>query len=123
MNIPTSAKKTIIALTGAVFLGSAMVAAPTAAFALPPIKGPVTIKTPLKPMPLLKPAKPMPMPGKHSKHWGHRHGYGYLGAGLALGAIAAASAGPTYAEDCYVVRRAVTDDFGNVYIRKVHVCE
>jgi hypothetical protein len=63
------------------------------------------------------------MPGKHSTHWGHRHGNGYLGAGVALGAIAAASAGSTYAEDCYVVCRAVTDGFGNVYSRKVHVCE
>ena len=52
--------------------------------------------------------------------WG---GAAALGIGaLALGAIAASSAG-AYG-DCYIARRAVVDDFGNVVgYRRVRVCD
>jgi hypothetical protein len=53
-------------------------------------------------------------------------GWGYAGAGiaagLALGAIAA-SAYPAYAAQCYYTRREVVDEFGNVYLRRVRVCD
>jgi hypothetical protein len=54
-------------------------------------------------------------------------GWGYAGAGvaagLALGAIAAATAYPVYAGPCYIARREVVDAFGNVYVRRVRVCD
>ncbi len=66
----------------------------------------------------------------------HYHGYGYgyrphyrggaiaagVVGGLALGAIAA-SAAPAYYGDCYLSRERVHDGFGNVYVRRVRVCE
>ena len=57
----------------------------------------------------------------------HHHGMGWgpaaaLGLGaLAVGAIAASSA---YAGDCYLERRAVLDDYGNVIgYRRIRVCD
>ena len=44
----------------------------------------------------------------HHHHWYPSYGYGLYGVG--------------YASDCYIVRRAVTDGFGNVFIRRVRVC-
>ncbi|ACA15640.1 conserved hypothetical protein [Methylobacterium sp. 4-46] len=61
-----------------------------------------------------------------------------LGAigGLALGSAIAAGSRPAYGyapaygpapvyvePDCYVVRRRVVDEFGDVYLRRVRVCE
>lgn len=52
---------------------------------------------------------------------------GYVGVGLGLGALAvgaAAASGAAYADEaCYTVRRRVVDDYGNLYIRRVQVCE
>ncbi len=59
--------------------------------------------------------------------WRHRHGgaiaAGIIG-GLALGAIAASAAQPTYyAGGCYRVRKAVWSDFHGAYVvRRVTVC-
>jgi hypothetical protein len=60
--------------------------------------------------------------------WGgyhHHHGYGW-GAPLALGlgalAIGGAYAAASY-DGCYVARRPVTDSWGNVYYRRVRVCD
>ncbi len=55
---------------------------------------------------------------------------GYVGVGLGLGALAVGAAaasgatGTVYAdEECYMVRRRVVDGYGNVYVRRVQVCE
>lgn len=55
---------------------------------------------------------------------------GYVGVGLGLGALAvgaaaaSAASGAVYAdEECYIVRRRVVDAYGNVFIRRVPVCE
>ena len=58
--------------------------------------------------------------------YGYGPGWGYGAAalgGLAVGAIAAsaASAGPS--GECYYERRRVEDEDGNLYIRRVRVCE
>jgi hypothetical protein len=57
--------------------------------------------------------------------WGYG-GWGYGGAGLvaglALGAIAA-SAYPAYVGQCYYTRREVVDGYGNVYLRRIRVCD
>ncbi|WP_245421979.1 hypothetical protein [Alsobacter soli] len=62
-------------------------------------------------------------------YYGYRHGWGGgavaagLAGGLALGALAAAAAQPTYvAGDCYVVRERVLTDYGWRRIRRT-VCE
>jgi hypothetical protein len=79
-------------------------------------------------------AKPFKHYGKvyHTGYYHHhRRGYrpGYVGAGLvgglALGALAAsaATAAPVYATDCYTVRRRFYDDYGNMYVRRVNVCD
>jgi hypothetical protein len=56
------------------------------------------------------------------------HGYGYGGGagaaligGLAIGAIAAAAASQD--DGCYVVTKRTFDEDGNVYMRRVTVCE
>lgn len=64
-------------------------------------------------------AKPMYLKSNHS------HGVGYGGVvlgGLALGALAAGAAAAADGE-CYLESRRVIDDFGNVYFRRVRVCE
>jgi len=61
--------------------------------------------------------------------YGHSHGFGHGGAvlgGLALGTIVvgtvvAATSEETY--ECVVKVRRTYDDFGNVYVRRVRVCE
>ena len=66
--------------------------------------------------------------------WGHGHGGGLVAAGifggLALGAMAAASANqsyaprPVYADSCWMERRAVTNRFGDIVgYRRIRVCE
>lgn len=64
-------------------------------------------------------AKPMYLKSNHS------HGVGYgrivLG-GLALGALAAGAAAAAD-EECYLESRGVVDEFGDVYVRRVRVCE
>jgi hypothetical protein len=55
----------------------------------------------------------------------HSHGVGYGGVvlgGLALGALAAGAAAAADG-DCYLESRRVVDEFGNVYFRRVRVCE
>ena len=55
----------------------------------------------------------------------HSHGVGYGGivlGGLALGALAAGAAAAAD-EDCYLESRRVVDEDGNVYVRRVRVCE
>jgi hypothetical protein len=59
-------------------------------------------------------------------YWGgYHHGYGWGGpVALGLGALAiggAIAASESYS-DCYFVRRPVSDDWGNVYYRRVRVC-
>ncbi|WP_232631174.1 hypothetical protein [Methylobacterium sp. Leaf118] len=62
-------------------------------------------------------------------HGHHHHGFGHGGAvlgGLALGAVVVGSAVAASADDSYecIVRvRRTYDDFGNVYVRRVRVCE
>jgi hypothetical protein len=59
----------------------------------------------------------------------HGHGFGHGGAlvgGLALGAVVvgtvvAATSEETY--ECVVKVRRTYDDFGNVYVRRIRVCE
>ncbi|MEE7464986.1 hypothetical protein MFUR16E_29215 [Methylobacterium fujisawaense] len=59
----------------------------------------------------------------------HGHGFGHAGAvlgGLALGTVVvgtvvAATSEETY--ECVVKVRRTYDDFGNVYVRRVRVCE
>lgn len=57
----------------------------------------------------------------------HSHGMGYGGVvlgGLALGALAAGAAAAAASDgDCYLESRRVSDEFGNVYLRRVRVCE
>ncbi|MDJ1157987.1 hypothetical protein QNA08_07040 [Chelatococcus sp. SYSU_G07232] len=69
-------------------------------------------------------ASPYYKPYWHHPKWHHGWGWGAAGfaGGLALGALAASSA-PTYYGECYFTRREVVDRFGNVYIRRVRVCE
>lgn len=55
----------------------------------------------------------------------HSHGIGYGGivlGGLALGALAAGAAAAADGE-CYLESRQVEDEFGNVYVRRVRVCD
>ncbi len=105
----TMKKSTILGTLAAAVLGAGMLAAPTAAS-----------------------AKPLYWKGKYMHHHHHKgwHGkhYGWgaagIGAGLALGAIAASAyAQPAYAAECYTVRRRVVNEFGDVYIRRVRVCD
>jgi hypothetical protein len=72
-------------------------------------------------------------------YYGYRRGYGGGGVaagvatGLAVGALAASTpyygypaygyAAPVYGGDCYWVRRRVVDDWGQVFIRRVQVCD
>ncbi|MDR7035603.1 hypothetical protein J2X36_000338 [Methylobacterium sp. BE186] len=58
-------------------------------------------------------------PGGYGPGWGY--GAAALAGGLALGAIAVGAAGA--AESCYVERRRMEDEEGNVYVRRVRVCE
>jgi hypothetical protein len=85
-----------------------------------------------KPMPSPGPAPSMPGGSHHGG--GRGHGFGGMAAGLmggmVLGAIAAqaSQARPAvYAEpvesECYIERRRAQDDYGNLYYRKVRVCE
>jgi hypothetical protein len=66
------------------------------------------------------PFKPMPFPA-HMHHHGFGGGAGAaLIGGLAIGAIAAAASED---DGCYVVTKRVFDEDGNVYLRRVTVCE
>ncbi|CAO4170842.1 Transmembrane protein [Methylorubrum aminovorans] len=66
---------------------------------------------------------------KHFHGHGHSHGFGHGRAvlsGLALGAVVvgaavAATSDETY--ECIVKVRRTYDGFGNVYVRRVRVCE
>lgn len=55
----------------------------------------------------------------HRRHYGGAVAAGVLGA-LAVGAIAA---GPAYASSCYWTRRSFVDGYGDVYVRRVRVCD
>ena len=62
---------------------------------------------------------PIHLPG-HGPGFGYGFGYGgALLGGLALGAIAADVA----ESDCTIVRRVMTDEYGNQYLRRVRVCD
>ena len=55
----------------------------------------------------------------------HSYGMGYGGVvlgGLALGALAAGAAAAAEG-DCYLESRRVVDEYGNVYVRRIRVCE
>ena len=80
------------------------------------------------------PQKPGPHPGpKPGPKFGggsHRHGHGHGGhwggmaAGLVGGAVIGAMATQAYAPaDCDLETRAFQDGFGNLFYRKVRVCE
>lgn len=73
--------------------------------------------------------------GYRRHYYRHRHdnsgavAAGVIG-GLALGALAARPAYPSYyaapvyaGPDCYTVRRRFVDDWGRVYVRRERVCE
>ncbi|AWN40903.1 hypothetical protein [Methylobacterium durans] len=63
-------------------------------------------------------------PGGYGYGYGYGPGWGYgaaaLAGGLALGAIAASAA---EAGSCTIERQRVEDEEGNVYVRRVRVCE
>lgn len=70
-----------------------------------------------------------PAQAYYYKPWKPYYGPGPVAAGviggLALGAVAAsaaASSGYGYG-GCYITRREVVDVYGNVYLRRVRVCE
>jgi hypothetical protein len=58
--------------------------------------------------------------------WRHRHYGGAVAAGivggLALGALAASAAQPTYVSGCWTERRSFVNAWGDVTIRRVRVC-
>jgi len=61
-----------------------------------------------------------------AKPWGwHHHGYGWGGpVALGLGALAVAGAVAASESDCYIARRAMTDEYGNfIGYRRVRVCD
>jgi hypothetical protein len=66
-----------------------------------------------------------------SKKWGGGYGKGYgygYGVPLAVGlgglAVGAVAADAYYSGDeCYIRRQRMTDDYGNVFVRRVRVCE
>ncbi len=76
--------------------------------------------------------------GYRPAYYGPRYGYyGYrrynggavaagVVGGLALGALAAGAVAPAYAApvygDCWIERRQVADEWGNLYVRRVRVC-
>lgn len=53
--------------------------------------------------------------------WGY--GAAAVATGLAVGAIAASQYQNPYPPACYIARERVVDAWGNVYFRKVRVCE
>jgi hypothetical protein len=60
--------------------------------------------------------------------WRHRHHGHYWGGVAAAGALTALTLGAIAVSEapsnCYVARRPVTDDWGNVlYFRRMRVCE
>lgn len=75
--------------------------------------------------------------GKFGGGWGHKYGggWGYGAAalgGMAVGLVAAGAASANagaYSQvsaevgECYLVRRRAVDEDGNVYVRRVRVCE
>ena len=71
---------------------------------------------------------PLKVPGYGYKpHYGYGGpGWGYgaaaLAGGLAIGAIAASAASASD-DACFIERRRMVDDEGNLYVRRVRVCE
>ncbi|MBB2964355.1 hypothetical protein [Methylobacterium sp. R2-1] len=62
---------------------------------------------------------------KHHHHYGFGHGGAVLG-GLALGTVVvgtAIAAASDETDECIVKVRRTYDDFGNVYVRRVRICE
>ena len=108
--------------TALVALAALAVAAATPTAASPYVlpKGPVIKLPPNKPLPPVGPKKPGGW-GGHGKHHWHGASLGFM-SGMALGALASSSAG-AYPVECYIVRRKVVDQYGDLYIRKVRVCE
>jgi hypothetical protein len=65
--------------------------------------------------------------GGYGKGYGWGKGYGYgvpLAVGLGGLAVGAVAADAYYSGDeCYVRRQRMMDDYGNVFVRRVRVCE
>lgn len=97
-------RKIVLAAVSAATIGAGL-GAPTAANAFP-----------LIPCWKLGTCKPYP---------GYGYGAAALAGGFALGALAAsaASANSGSVGACWYERRKAVDDFGNLYIRKIRVCE
>ena len=63
---------------------------------------------------------------KYGNGWGYgAAALGGMAVGLVAAGAASANAGQAsaYAGECYLVRRQAVDEDGNVYIRRVRVCE
>ena len=55
-------------------------------------------------------------------HWGgYHHGRGW-GLPVAAGLLGLAAVGAVAASDCYFASQPVADPYGNVYYRRVRVC-
>ncbi len=122
----TTFKKSIIAAMGGLFLATNFAGAATAGPMYKPGKlGNFKAAGPIGP----KPHYPKPYYPKPHYPKPYHPGYGGvgLGVGLGLGALAvgaAVASGAAYAEEeCTIVRRRIMDDEGNVYVRRVQVCE
>ena len=107
--IMTSFRKSIASALAATILATGVIAAPTGASA--------------------KPYHGKHYGKYHGGHWGYHHrrrhwSPGLVGVGLGLGVLgAAAAASAAYAGECYMVRRRAVDEDGNMYIRRVQVCD
>ncbi|GGC83419.1 hypothetical protein [Chelatococcus reniformis] len=63
---------------------------------------------------------------KYGYGYGYRPGWGYNGAAagaVALGIVAGAAAAAAYAPTCYYSSQPVYDAYGNVFYRRVRVCD
>ena len=119
------ARNLLVTALATLAIGAVAVGSAAPAFAGPIPKVPIKMPFP-KPFPKLGPMKPGPVGSGGYGGYGHKH---YGGAGLAFGlmcglALAAATSGSAYAtDDCYVVRRRIVTEDGDLIIRRVRVCE
>jgi hypothetical protein len=64
--------------------------------------------------------------GGYGKGHGHGHGFGYgvpLAVGLGGLAVGAIGADAYAGDECYTRRERVMDDYGNVFVRRVRICD
>ena len=55
--------------------------------------------------------------------WGSHHGRGWgVGVPVAAGLLGLAAVGAAAGPDCYIANQPVSDGWGNVYYRRVRVC-